>query len=113
MPISVEAVRAHNAKGRCGQNDIEQLLREIEHLRQQSASSSSPGPAGTTLEGRAVELTEAQIDADLALDGFDPGEHYPEYGHEALRLAYLAGYNEALRVAGVDRLAVIGAGGPS
>lgn len=44
-----------------------------------------------------ADLTDAEIDFDLRLEGFDPNEQYPEHGHDALRTAYRAGYNEALR----------------
>lgn len=57
---------------------------------------------GTTDPAVVPEPTDEQIDADLALDGFDPDEKYPEHPHSALRTAYRSGYEAALIVAGRD-----------
>ena len=45
--------------------------------------------------GGQAEPSDAQIDADLALDGFDPKDRYPEHGHDALRTAYRSGWESA------------------
>lgn len=44
--------------------------------------------------------TDEQIDADLRLEvpGFDPNDTWGEYGHDLLRAAYRAGFEEALRL---------------
>ncbi len=44
----------------------------------------------------APKLTDEEIDASLALDGFDPREKYPEYNHDQMRTAYQSGYDDAL-----------------
>lgn len=41
--------------------------------------------------------TDVEIDFDLRLEGFDADEEYPEHGHDALRVAYRAGFSEATR----------------
>lgn len=42
-----------------------------------------------------ADPTDDQIDASLALEGFNAAERYPEYGHEALQTAYRAGWEDA------------------
>jgi len=42
-----------------------------------------------------MELTDTEVDYALALDGFDPRETYPEYGHDSLRTAYRSGMDDA------------------
>lgn len=37
-------------------------------------------------------LTDETIDSDLAMDGFDATDRYPEHGHDALRSAYRSGH---------------------
>ena len=39
---------------------------------------------------------DADIDASLALDGFDASDRYPEYGHSALRAAYRLGWADVV-----------------
>ena len=41
---------------------------------------------------------DTDIDASLALDGFDASERYTEYGHDALRAAYRSGWADAVAV---------------
>jgi hypothetical protein len=40
--------------------------------------------------------SDDEIDNELrlAIYGYDPDEHYPEYGHESLREAYRAGWED-------------------
>ena len=40
--------------------------------------------------------TDAEIDFDLVLEGFNPRDRYPEYGYDDLRRAYRAGWEAAL-----------------
>ncbi len=41
------------------------------------------------------EPTDDQVDADLKSLGYDSAEAWPEYGHDALRDAWRAGYEHA------------------
>lgn len=54
------------------------------------------GDAPMAAPDRDQEPTDDRIDADLRLDGFDPDEHYPEHGHDALRTAYRSGWESAM-----------------
>lgn len=65
------------------------------HHRHQAEALAAAGllaePAAEVGLRAAGEVTDEQIDADLCMEGFDPDESYPEYGHDALRQAYRAG----------------------
>lgn len=45
--------------------------------------------------------TDDDIDIDLAIEGFDANDRYPEYGHEALRTAWRAGFDSAIAATAV------------
>lgn len=58
---------------------------------------------------------DADIDASLALDGFDASDRYPEYGHSALRAAYRSGWADvvaAIRDSGYTVIALPESDGP-
>ncbi|MDJ0010125.1 hypothetical protein [Gordonia alkanivorans] len=63
------------------------------------------------LEQIIAEPDEADIDASLALDGFDASERYPEHGHDALRVAYRSGWSDVVAAIRDSGLTVIATGG--
>lgn len=50
----------------------------------------------------APERTDEQVDRDLALEGFDAREEWPEYGHGSLRQAWRGGYESGYAQARSD-----------
>ena len=73
-------------KFEAGPNDVYMRADVLSVIRQVRAAAPVGGQA---------EPSDAQIDADLALDGFDPKDRYPEHGHDALRTAYRSGWESA------------------
>lgn len=65
------------------------VLALIERLRE-----AAPTAATGDLDD-LDDLDDTAIDASLCLEGFRIDEKYPEHGHDALRTAYRAGYEDA------------------
>lgn len=84
-------VRAHLAKVTASRRELDDAAAtELRRLRKIVSSIDS-------LRFEQVRpVSEGEIDADLALYGFDAKAAYPEYSHSDLRQAWIAGRDDAL-----------------